>query len=155
MIFWSYKEKIYLHQYELFVGITMQSIIGEVVSGEELGGATMHCSVSGITDHFAKVVILHVRQNWQKTKSKLKVNLWGPFLCIFLPYSSCLFLVPSFFIFCSLGFFTFDSVCHFFISSSLLLCLFNRIFDLCDFIFVSSVVVSFKSKLGGNCPQLY
>ena len=30
-------------------------LVGEVVSGEELGGATMHCSVSGITDHFAKV----------------------------------------------------------------------------------------------------
>jgi len=29
--------------------------LGEVVTGEELGGATMHCSVSGITDHFAKV----------------------------------------------------------------------------------------------------
>ena len=27
---------------------------GEVVTGEELGGARMHSSVSGITDHFAQ-----------------------------------------------------------------------------------------------------
>ena len=32
----------------------MKAATGEVVTGEELGGATMHCSVSGITDHFAK-----------------------------------------------------------------------------------------------------
>ena len=32
----------------------MKAATGEVVSGEELGGATMHCSVSGITDHFAQ-----------------------------------------------------------------------------------------------------
>ena len=32
----------------------VKAATGEVVSGEELGGATMHCSVSGITDHFAQ-----------------------------------------------------------------------------------------------------
>jgi len=32
----------------------VKAATGEVVTGEELGGATMHCSVSGITDHFAK-----------------------------------------------------------------------------------------------------
>ena len=31
----------------------VKAATGEVVTGEELGGATMHCSVSGITDHFA------------------------------------------------------------------------------------------------------
>ena len=32
----------------------VKAATGEVVTGEELGGATLHCSVSGITDHFAK-----------------------------------------------------------------------------------------------------
>merc|ERR1712025_461599 len=32
----------------------VKAATGEVVTGEELGGATMHCSVSGITDHFAQ-----------------------------------------------------------------------------------------------------
>jgi len=32
----------------------VKAATGEVISGEELGGATMHCSVSGITDHFAQ-----------------------------------------------------------------------------------------------------
>lgn len=32
----------------------VKAATGEVVSGEELGGATMHCTVSGITDHFAQ-----------------------------------------------------------------------------------------------------
>jgi len=32
---------------------------GEVVTGEELGGAMMHCSVSGITDHFAQGRVLN------------------------------------------------------------------------------------------------
>jgi len=32
----------------------VKAATGEVVTAEELGGATMHCSVSGITDHFAK-----------------------------------------------------------------------------------------------------
>jgi len=32
----------------------VKAATGEIVTGEELGGATMHCSVSGITDHFAK-----------------------------------------------------------------------------------------------------
>lgn len=31
----------------------VKAATGEVVTGEELGGATMHCKVSGITDHFA------------------------------------------------------------------------------------------------------
>jgi len=31
----------------------VKAATGEVVTGEELGGATLHCSVSGITDHFA------------------------------------------------------------------------------------------------------
>ena len=31
----------------------VKAATGEVVSGEELGGATLHCSVSGIVDHFA------------------------------------------------------------------------------------------------------
>jgi len=31
----------------------VKAATGEVVTGEELGGATMHCEVSGITDHFA------------------------------------------------------------------------------------------------------
>ena len=34
--------------------IFSKAATGEVISGEELGGATMHCSVSGITDHFAQ-----------------------------------------------------------------------------------------------------
>jgi 3-methylcrotonyl-CoA carboxylase beta subunit len=32
----------------------VKAATGEVITGEELGGATMHCSVSGITDHFAQ-----------------------------------------------------------------------------------------------------
>ena len=32
----------------------VKAATGEVVTGEELGGATMHCSVSGITDHFGQ-----------------------------------------------------------------------------------------------------
>ena len=32
----------------------VKAATGEVVTGEELGGATLHCSVSGITDHFAQ-----------------------------------------------------------------------------------------------------
>jgi len=32
----------------------VKAATGEVVTGEQLGGATMHCSVSGITDHFAQ-----------------------------------------------------------------------------------------------------
>jgi len=32
----------------------VKAATGEVVTGEELGGATMHCKVSGITDYFAK-----------------------------------------------------------------------------------------------------
>lgn len=32
----------------------VKAATGEVVKGEDLGGATIHCSVSGITDHFAK-----------------------------------------------------------------------------------------------------
>ena len=31
----------------------VKAATGEVVTGEELGGATLHCAVSGITDHFA------------------------------------------------------------------------------------------------------
>ena len=31
----------------------VKAALGQVISGEELGGATLHCSVSGITDHFA------------------------------------------------------------------------------------------------------
>merc|ERR1719400_2708474 len=32
----------------------VKAATGEVVTGEELGGATLHCEVSGITDHFAQ-----------------------------------------------------------------------------------------------------
>lgn len=32
----------------------VKAATGEVVTGEQLGGATLHCQVSGITDHFAK-----------------------------------------------------------------------------------------------------
>lgn len=32
----------------------VKAATGEVVSAEELGGARMHCSISGITDHFAQ-----------------------------------------------------------------------------------------------------
>lgn len=32
----------------------VQAATGEIVSAEELGGATMHCSVSGCTDYFAQ-----------------------------------------------------------------------------------------------------
>lgn len=32
-----------------------QAATGEDVSAEELGGATLHCSTSGVTDHFAQV----------------------------------------------------------------------------------------------------
>jgi len=32
----------------------VKAATGEVVTGEELGGATLHCKVSGITDYFAK-----------------------------------------------------------------------------------------------------
>lgn len=42
--------KLVLTPNSSFLGV----IAGEVVSGEELGGATMHCSVSGITDYYAK-----------------------------------------------------------------------------------------------------
>ena len=31
----------------------VKAATGEIVSGEQLGGATLHCSVSGIADHFA------------------------------------------------------------------------------------------------------
>ena len=31
----------------------VKAATGEIVSGEDLGGATLHCSISGITDHFA------------------------------------------------------------------------------------------------------
>jgi 3-methylcrotonyl-CoA carboxylase beta subunit len=39
-----------IYQFGLFV----KAATGEVVTGEELGGATLHCGVSGITDHFAQ-----------------------------------------------------------------------------------------------------
>ena len=32
----------------------VKAATGEVVSGEDLGGATLHCGTSGITDHFAQ-----------------------------------------------------------------------------------------------------
>jgi len=42
----------------------VKAATGEVISGEELGGATMHCSVSGITDHFAQ----HEEESFQITR---------------------------------------------------------------------------------------
>lgn len=32
----------------------VKAATGEVVSGEELGGAELHCKVSGVSDHFAE-----------------------------------------------------------------------------------------------------
>lgn len=31
----------------------MKAATGEVVSAEDLGGADVHCRISGVTDHFA------------------------------------------------------------------------------------------------------
>lgn len=37
----------------------VKAATGEVVTAEDLGGAALHCKKSGVTDHFAEVIILH------------------------------------------------------------------------------------------------
>lgn len=43
------------HAASCFMLRAAQAATGEDVSAEELGGATLHCSTSGVTDHFAQV----------------------------------------------------------------------------------------------------
>lgn len=38
--------------------LVVQAATGEEVSAEDLGGATLHCKVSGVSDHFATGTIM-------------------------------------------------------------------------------------------------
>ena len=40
----------------------LQAATGEEVSAEDLGGATLHCKVSGVSDHFATGTITPLAQ---------------------------------------------------------------------------------------------
>lgn len=42
--------------------LVVQAATGEEVSAEDLGGATLHCKVSGVSDHFATGTITPLAQ---------------------------------------------------------------------------------------------
>ena len=55
----------------------VKAATGEVVSAEELGGARVHSSISGVTDHFAENELegIHIARNIVKNVLfKLKLN---------------------------------------------------------------------------------
>jgi hypothetical protein len=73
---------------------TVLLLLGEEISAEELGGAQLHCSQSGVTDHFAldDRHALHLARRAVANLNRIKVKVLGLRL---LP------LVKSFFIFSS------------------------------------------------------
>ncbi|VVC41462.1 Hypothetical protein CINCED_3A013876 [Cinara cedri] len=62
----------------------VKAATGEVVSAEDLGGANLHCSISGVADHFAnddhhalhitKVIIANLNNNGNKQGIQIKID---------------------------------------------------------------------------------